>query len=940
MAAKDDEWGKTSEADDSPLLTKYQPFDLEAIDQEMRILENIREEVAREWQIELDQYMQEQIKELEGEDGDMTPSDEEIDLVEPSYEGDRLGRGALGSNSEPGPTLASNSGKATKVSTRLSLESLFGKGDTSPFFPYHRALYPLLGDLLGEDGRLVLMGGDVEDFCPCSLRSIRTSLVPRNRCKRSWEEEIPFRWEFTRIRDRTPCGLLDEWQHDLVDPLVLSSVERPCFHSEVVDFSEAFSVVREDDKIDQFGPAFLPKDEEECFSILMKVLRHALNDFQRDHRLARAVLLLIGEMGIFHDSDPKNESKRVHYLRRLLCVSSFNYVNRCDGSSCDDTIYDEHGVWIPPQHRDANPDATTDHVCGEWVEYIATLSNIICSDMTYVSSSYASTLSAYVAMECCRQVNDYHMHFTDEGWDPREIEPCEFVKRSELVEELIEKQRYLFELSDFLEDKHDAWEKDPFGSLFITKIISFLGEHAKKDRNRLKRIEKEVFAQKVSILSSDSQSKAESLAYDITFCLWDMRQTTDSFYNCVRMLTNIGESLLKYHPPSDKEGIVAEKLIDSIVDAFEGRQLGDGSTGLAKFERYADSVTNASKVLYLYDQRRVKEECRPQFADASAHDIDQLFIIAKEMSTSLKKALPSDDAIDVVKALFFLAHVTSNEYGYGDFLVRFGLPISLTDPFIYHFLMTAHEEDDKIALACHDFSLVLLRRAWQKPWTPQSNLSFSHSFRQTIWTMSLCAHRLGMPSDVAQLVNSFLPRDWFSDEREVCWCQDCMMRDMVQKLYRPQFRFMDAEKDNAKANISVVQPAPKELQTCSGCRLVKYRSKECRNILDEHFHEQCGKPPFRIPGVQEKILCREALKRWHGQSYEIESDDTIGGESNQGDDDDASSDWESINSHDEENGEDDSSFTHFVLKWFTKRSYGSWSQDDEEDDEDEDMLDE
>jgi hypothetical protein len=68
------------------------------------------------------------------------------------------------------------------------------------------------------------------------------------------------------------------------------------------------------------------------------------------------------------------------------------------------------------------------------------------------------------------------------------------------------------------------------------------------------------------------------------------------------------------------------------------------------------------------------------------------------MSTSLKKALPSDDAIDVVKALFFLAHVTSNEYGYGDFLVRFGLPISLTDPFIYHFLMTAHEEVSLSAL--------------------------------------------------------------------------------------------------------------------------------------------------------------------------------------------------------------------------------------------------
>jgi hypothetical protein len=282
--------------------------------------------------------------------------------MEPSHEGNQLGRGVLGSNGEPGPTFVSNSEKATKVSTRLSQESLFGKGDTSPLFPYHRALYPLLGDLLGEDGRLVLVDGDVEEFCPCSLRSIRTALVPRNRCKRSWEEEISFQWEFDHIRNRTPCGLLDEWQHNLVGPLMGPSFERPCFHKEVVDFSEAFSVVREDDKIDRFGPAFLPNDQEERFNILMKVLRHALNEFQRDHRLARAVLLLIGEMGLFHDSDRENESKRVKYLRRLLCVSSFNYVNRCDGFSCDDPIYDENGVWIPPYDRNY---ATTDHVCGE-----------------------------------------------------------------------------------------------------------------------------------------------------------------------------------------------------------------------------------------------------------------------------------------------------------------------------------------------------------------------------------------------------------------------------------------------------------------------------------------------------------------------------------------------------------------------------------------------
>jgi hypothetical protein len=72
--------------------------------------------------------------------------------------------------------------------------------------------------------------------------------------------------------------------------------------------------------------------------------------------------------------------------------------------------------------------------------------------------------------------------------------------------------------------------------------------------------------------------------------------------------------------------------------------------------------------------------------------MDQLFAIAKEMSTSLKEALPPDDTIDLVRALFFLGHISSDYYGYGEFLIRFGLQISPMDPMLYQNPMKTYEE--------------------------------------------------------------------------------------------------------------------------------------------------------------------------------------------------------------------------------------------------------
>jgi hypothetical protein len=71
-------------------------------------------------------------------------------------------------------------------------------------------------------------------------------------------------------------------------------------------------------------------------SVLLKVLMHSLSELQSDHRLARAVLLLMADSKVcsVSSSNVKEENDGLECLRRLLSVLSFTYVP-CDGKICN-----------------------------------------------------------------------------------------------------------------------------------------------------------------------------------------------------------------------------------------------------------------------------------------------------------------------------------------------------------------------------------------------------------------------------------------------------------------------------------------------------------------------------------------------------------------------------------------------------------------------------
>jgi hypothetical protein len=70
-----------------------------------------------------------------------------------------------------------------------------------------------------------------------------------------------------------------------------------------------------------------------------------------------------------------------------------------------------------------------------------------------------------------------------------------------------------------------------------------------------------------------------------------------------------------------------------------------------------------------------------------------------------------------------------------------------------HFL--THDE----LKARHDFSLLLLVRAWQAPWNPESHMSFQPEFRKAVETIFLCSKKRGFPVGVGRSILSFLDRE-------------------------------------------------------------------------------------------------------------------------------------------------------------------------------------
>lgn len=198
--------------------------------------------------------------------------------------------------------------------------------------------------------------------------------------------------------------------------------------------------------------------------------------------------------------------------------------------------------------------------------------------------------------------------------------------------------------------------------------------------------------------------------------------------------------------------------------------------------------------------------------------------------------------------------------------------------------------------ARYDFSLLVFLRHWHSPWTPKSHLSFSVPYRSAVSTLASCAHRYAVPSDIVALVNSFLPRSWWPDERRSCWCQDCQLDQLKRE-------FGSEKKKKSK---------PDSFITCSGCQVALACSKEHMKFLHKDGHKRyCGLPPFRAPFAEEdNILCQEIL----GDAIGIDS--ILDTNLNDNDDDGS---WESVESDDEDAA--DLGKSDVILSFFNNKSY-------------------
>jgi MYND finger len=119
----------------------------------------------------------------------------------------------------------------------------------------------------------------------------------------------------------------------------------------------------------------------------------------------------------------------------------------------------------------------------------------------------------------------------------------------------------------------------------------------------------------------------------------------------------------------------------------------------------------------------------------------------------------------------------------------------------------------------HDFTLLLLLRAWQAPWTPETHASFQPQFRAAVETVAKATHKLGLPHS-----------------RKQCWCYACLVEKSTNSIAQK----MSPEYPSAN-DTSVTGP----LEYCPHCKVAMYCSKACRNNDYYIGHKaRCGRPPM------------------------------------------------------------------------------------------------
>ncbi|KAL9181415.1 hypothetical protein ACHAXT_010220 [Thalassiosira profunda] len=667
--------------------------------------------------------------------------------------------------------------------------------------------------------------------------------------------------------------------------------------------------------------------------ILLRVLKHSLSDLQREFRLAQAVVLLVADWRLCdnvqkEEGQPEgekapamNNEDGIECLRRLLTIVSSEYLQTCSGY-CHEWHIAQGGVSDEDdEFEDADnagrPDAPS-HYCSDWWEFLGSLSTLLSCGIQCMSREHANVICAFVMEEI--NLASCSAGPTESG----------FLENKELSGKAYLKQN-LFYMNqadyDSFGRSTDGGAPKEMGQLKINlllTILSGLRQHAVSDKMRLVKLQDE---------SNGTGTAGDS----------ELSKTLASFQACTDAIVDIGERCLLRLPVNKQGrqlgGMVVRGLVEAYADsdrltadrplAYLAERMDGRLRSVIDPLRYGDAVTDAaSNPLLDPSRKRVLNEIGEQ------RTVEQLIGLFQ----------PPRDAQDVVRGLFMrdLVDLKVSGCGYGDFLTWCHLPLS-PEPLLFDYVsnfpsMSREDADggrrnehwvideDDIRLdqgqlsARYDFTLLVFLRQWHSPWTPASHLSYSLPYRQAVSTLALCGHRIGVPSGITNLINSFLPRSWWPDDRRLCWCRDCQL-DKLKASYRDKIRSRQSnwgsEEEKPSASNAKADNAPL-LMTCQHCSVAMACSKEHLKYLHQDGHKRyCGLPPFQAPfGRDDNVLCKEVF----GQKDEttlLDSDDD-GGNSDDENDDDGS--WESVDS----NGEAEpvvQSRTDMIWSFFNDHSY-------------------
>ncbi|KAL3795637.1 hypothetical protein HJC23_002044 [Cyclotella cryptica] len=728
--------------------------------------------------------------------------------------------------------------------------------------------------------------------------------------------------------------------------------------------------------------------------VLLRVLKHAMSDLQRDFRLARGVLLLIADWCLCDDAYNVRDSsvnsrckaaeessettgEGIETLRRLLTIISSEYVH-CAGFchewymenggdmhaaemnanqhhaarnahgdesiDLEETSDEDSDEWDTSYNAPLNDSRALDsptHYCYDWFQVLGSLSTVLAYGIPFMTQQHTSVICAFVLREI-----DYVIGVSDTD-RPNKKEDTDNGKGDAASEKTSLNSRYkgylkqnLFLLNNSDSDtrraaagQNEGWHRPSENSgrqihiNLLIAIVNGLRRHAIADRLRLERAFHNLNA--VSDGSTGDHDLGSSTLIE---------RATASFNNCIEAIVDIGERVLLTLPTNSQTsllgGLIVRAFLEAHIESEVLDTIGDDQLYLARDGnshlrsiieplRYADAISNAS-VNPVWDPSH-----SAKYDDKNVASVSQLI------------GQPSQDVQDLVKGLFVrnLVDLRISGLGYGDFRVwlpSYSQPLA-PEPLLFHFSSNfphlplhwvrdeeGNDLDDAGISSRYDFTLLLFLREWNRPWSPKSHLSFSHPFRSAVRQLALCAHRFGVPSDIVALVNSFLPRSWWPDDRLACWCRECQLLQLKDHF---QAKISSRKSNWNQDDVVFMKPSyspttrPKTyapLLVCK-CNVALASSKDHMRYLHQEGHKRhCGLPPFRPFCEEDNAFCREVLGEHEDRNLlaDENAEENWVEEGNLSDEDD---DWESV--HSDEELTEKKTMTEKILAFFEEKSY-------------------